>query len=62
VFDYAGPLLAAEAKSGSIRPDGVHPEIGPLSDIARSTYVPAVVAQVSELSSKSDLLGQDSGG
>ena len=45
MLDYAAALLEAEAEIGSIRKDGVHPEIDPLTDIAREVYVPAVIAQ-----------------
>lgn len=38
-FYYAGPLIDAEQKNGSMRSDGVHPEIGPLTDLAREVFV-----------------------
>jgi hypothetical protein len=39
ILPYAGPLQAYEAEYGGIRPDGSHPEIGPLTDIARASLV-----------------------
>jgi hypothetical protein len=39
VLSYAAPLQAYEAEYGGIRPDGSHPEIGPLTDIARASLV-----------------------
>ena len=49
LFEYAGPLLAVEAQTGSIRTDGVHPEIDPLTELARDVFVPAVIAEVRAL-------------
>ena len=49
VFDYTGPLAAAEAAHGSIRPDGVHPEIGPLTELARQVLVDELVARTHAL-------------
>jgi len=49
LLEYAGPLVAYEAEHGKIRNDGVHPEIDPLTELARSVYVPAVIAQTREL-------------
>ena len=46
-FPYAAALAAHEAVHGSIRIDGVHPDVGPLTDIARAVLVPAVVAAAS---------------
>jgi hypothetical protein len=43
VLEYAAPLLAYEAEHGSTRADGVHPEIDPLTVIARDSYVPALI-------------------
>lgn len=44
VFPYAGPLLAYEAAHGDLRTDGVHPDVVGLTDLARSTLVPWLVA------------------
>jgi hypothetical protein len=44
LLHYAAPLVAHEAEHGLIRPDGVHPEIDPLTDLARVHYVPAVIS------------------
>jgi hypothetical protein len=45
LLPYTAPLLAFEAENGSVRADGVHPEIDPLTAIAREVFVPAVIQQ-----------------
>ncbi|MEI8238095.1 MAG: acyltransferase [Actinomycetota bacterium] len=42
IFPYALPLVAYEAQHGSIRSDGVHPDVGPLTDLARHTLLPSL--------------------
>jgi hypothetical protein len=42
VVPYADPLVAYEQQHGSIRPDGVHPDVVPLTDLARASLVPVV--------------------
>lgn len=49
LFDYNSPLQAVEATHGSIRPDGVHPEITALTDLARVVYVPELITQTAVL-------------
>ena len=44
VFPYAGPLSAYEAAHGDLRADGVHPDVVGLTELARSTLVPSLVA------------------
>lgn len=44
VLAYAGPIQRFEAEHGSIRPDGSHPSIEPLTGIARVELVPALLA------------------
>ncbi|MGA9279502.1 acyltransferase family protein, partial [Ilumatobacter sp.] len=39
VFDYATPLAEYEAEHGSVRPDGVHPDVEVLTELARTAYV-----------------------
>ncbi|CAB4863000.1 unannotated protein [freshwater metagenome] len=56
IFDYAGPLVAAEAALGSIRPDGVHPEIGPLTTLARAVYVDELIARTEAIRASLGLL------
>ena len=46
MFPYAGALATYEAEHGDIRTDGVHPEVGPLTDLARRVLVPQLVAAV----------------
>lgn len=48
-FRYAEPLLDAEARHRLTRADGVHPEIEPLTDLARSVYVDELIKQTHEL-------------
>jgi hypothetical protein len=48
---YAGPLTAYESVHGLIRTDGSHPELAPLTDIARASLVPELL----------DLLGASEG-
>ena len=40
LLEYAAPLVAYEEQNGTIRTDGVHPEIDPLTDLARQVFVP----------------------
>jgi hypothetical protein len=49
LLDYAAPLVAFEAAHGNIRADGVHPEIDPLTELAREVFVPAVVSSTRAL-------------
>jgi hypothetical protein len=49
LLEYAAPLIAFEAAHGSIRADGVHPEIDPLTELAREVFVPAVVSSTRAL-------------
>lgn len=44
VLPYGGPITRYEADHGSIRPDGSHPLVEPLTDIARATLVPSLLA------------------
>jgi len=44
VLPYAAALAAHEAEHGDIRIDGVHPDVGPLTTIARETLVPFLVS------------------
>jgi peptidoglycan/LPS O-acetylase OafA/YrhL len=44
MLHYAAALTAYEATHGNIRTDGVHPEIGPLTDLARAVLVDQVLA------------------
>jgi hypothetical protein len=46
VLPYAAALAAYEAQHGDIRSDGVHPDVGPLTDLARATLVPALLGLV----------------
>ncbi len=48
-FSYAGPIQTAEAAQGSIRHDGVHPEIAPLTDLARTVLVDQLIAQTTDM-------------
>jgi hypothetical protein len=49
VLPYAAPLAAYEQVHGSIRSDGSHPDIGPLTDIARTSLVDPLIAIVHQL-------------
>ena len=42
VLPYAAPLVAYEQQHGSIRSDGVHPDLKPLTDLARREFVPSL--------------------
>ena len=42
VVSYAAPLDAYEQQHGSIRSDGVHPDVKPLTDLARRELLPAL--------------------
>jgi len=44
VLAYGGPISRFEAEHGSIRPDGSHPSIEPLTNIARAELVPSLLA------------------
>jgi peptidoglycan/LPS O-acetylase OafA/YrhL len=44
LLSYGQFITAYEAAHGGIRPDGSHPELGPLTEIARSELVPELVA------------------
>lgn len=44
VLSYGGPITRYEAEHGSIRPDGSHPLVEPLTGIARDELVPSLVA------------------
>ena len=44
VLRYGESITAYESKHGGIRPDGSHPELGPLTDIARADLVPELVS------------------
>ena len=44
VLPYGGPITQYEAAHGSIRPDGSHPSIEPLTEIARSVLVPELLS------------------
>jgi hypothetical protein len=46
VFPFAAALAAYEAEHGDIRADGVHPDVGPLTDIARRVLVPQLMVTV----------------
>lgn len=46
VLSYAGPLLAYEAANGVIRTDGSHPELEPLTEIARASLVGPVLRMI----------------
>ena len=48
-FDYAGPLLAAEAVNGVMRSDGVHPDIEPLTALAQQVLANSLIAKTLEL-------------
>jgi peptidoglycan/LPS O-acetylase OafA/YrhL len=43
LLPYAAPLVAYEARHGGIRSDGVHPDVGPLTDLARATLIPELL-------------------
>jgi len=49
VFAYREPLQAAERDNGSIRTDGVHPDVGPLTDLARAIFVDQLIEQAAQL-------------
>lgn len=54
-FAYRDALEAAEATlppGERIRSDGTHPDVEPLAELARATYVPQLIAQVAELRSE----------
>lgn len=44
VLPYADALVAYEAQHGSIRSDGSHPDLGPLTEIAEESLLPALRA------------------
>jgi hypothetical protein len=44
VLPYGAAIMQYESSHGSIRPDGSHPLVEPLTDIARSTLVPSLLA------------------
>ncbi|MEN9643797.1 MAG: hypothetical protein RL238_466 [Actinomycetota bacterium] len=46
VFPYAAALAEFEATHGDLRADGVHPDVVALTDLARATLVPRLVAAV----------------
>lgn len=48
-FDYRGPLERAEAASGGLRSDGVHPDAEPLEALARSVYVDQLIGQTARV-------------
>ena len=45
-FGYAGELAAFEAEHGSIRSDGVHPDVEPLTELARRSLVALLLDQL----------------
>jgi hypothetical protein len=44
-FGYRGPLADAEAIAGSMRPDGVHPDVVALTELARTVLVDRLIDQ-----------------
>jgi hypothetical protein len=46
LLPYGQFITAYETAHGGIRPDGSHPELGPLTEIARSELVPELVAAI----------------
>jgi hypothetical protein len=42
VLPYALPLVAYEQQHGNIRSDGVHPDVKPLTELARRTLLPSL--------------------
>jgi hypothetical protein len=48
LLPYAAALTQYESAHGDIRPDGVHPDIGPLTELARQVLVDEVVGLVGE--------------
>ena len=52
VFAYRATLESAEASRGSLRADGAHPDIEPLEELARQTYVDQLLDQVQVMRSR----------
>jgi hypothetical protein len=57
LLEYAAPLAAYEAEHGFIRADGVHPEIEPLTELARDVYVPALISSARTMQSQAAAAG-----